>query len=87
MVRTEESFVLDQNIKRTYTMSGAKKGQRITVSLSDSDHAALSALAERHDVSLSWITRKAITDFLERYENEELQLPLGLGRAAGGRHG
>lgn len=79
--------MLDENVKGTYTVASAKKGHRITVSLSESDHAALSALAERHDVSLSWLTRKAVTDFLERYENEELQLPLGLGRAAGGRHG
>ncbi|GAB4142616.1 MAG: hypothetical protein Tsb0016_11110 [Sphingomonadales bacterium] len=64
-------------------MSVDKKGQRITVSLSESDYAMLSALAERHDVSLSWIARKAITDFLERYQNDELQLPLGLGRAGG----
>lgn len=77
--------MLDMNIKRTYTMQSAKKGQRITVSLSDTDHAALSALAERCDVSLSWITRQAITDFLERYQNDEFQLPLRLGRGAGGK--
>ena len=65
-------------------MSSIRKGQRITVSLSESDHAALSALAEHYDVSLSWITRKAITDFLERHENEELQLPLNLGKTTGG---
>lgn len=59
-------------------MSIVKKGHRITVSLTDSDHAALSALAERHDVSLSWLARKAITDLLEHHENEELQLPLNL---------
>ncbi len=59
-------------------MSIVKKGHRITVSLTDSDHAALSALAERHDVSLSWLARKAITDLLELHENEELQLPLNL---------
>jgi len=67
-------------------MSVVRKGQRITVSLSDSDHAALSALAEHYDVSLSWITRKAITDFLERHDKEELQLPLKLGKAVGGRN-
>lgn len=67
-------------------MSGVKKGQRITVSLSESDYAALSALAESNDVSLSWIARKAITDFLERYKSEELQLPLGIGRTGGGKN-
>lgn len=68
-------------------MSAEKKGQRITVSLSDSDHAALCALADEHDVSLSWITRKAITDFLERCDREDLQLPLKLGRVGGARNG
>ncbi|WP_340149014.1 ribbon-helix-helix protein, CopG family [uncultured Sneathiella sp.] len=62
-------------------MGAAKKGHRITVSLPNSDYAILSALAERYDISLSWLARKAITDFLERYENEEVQLPLGLGHA------
>ena len=64
-------------------MAERKKGQRITVSLQDSDHAALSALADKYDVSLSWLTRKAITDFLERHETEELQLPLRFARTAG----
>jgi predicted DNA-binding ribbon-helix-helix protein len=70
--------MLRWNIKRTYTMSIIKKGHRISVSLSDTDHAALSALAEQHDVSLSWLARKAITDLLEHHEKEELQLPLDL---------
>ena len=74
---------VDKNIKRTYTMPSAKKGQRITVSLQDAEHAALSALADRCDVSLSWITRQALSEFLERYENGDVQLPLQLG--AGGR--
>ena len=78
--------MLEENIKRTYAMNGAKKGQRITVSLSNSDHAALSTLADRCDVSLSWITRKAITEFLERYSNEEIQLPLWIERTAGDKY-
>ncbi|WP_417519891.1 ribbon-helix-helix protein, CopG family [Minwuia sp.] len=60
-------------------MVGIKKAQRITVSLHASEHASLCALAERYDVSLSWLTRQAITEFLERYENGEFQLPLQLG--------
>lgn len=79
--------MLKKNIKRTYNMSIVKKGHRITVSLSDADHAALSALAERHDVSLSWLARKAITDLLENHENEELQLPLDLKRSGRRFHG
>lgn len=72
-----------RNIKRTFSMSGEKRGQRITVSLADSDHAALSALADKHDVSLSWLARKAISDLLAQNSDDELQLPLDLKRKAG----
>ena len=36
----------------------------------------LSALANKHRVSLAWLGRKAIIEFLERIEEEEKQLPL-----------
>lgn len=55
-----------------------KKGTRITVSLTESDHVALEAIAERCNVSLSWLTRKAITEFLEVYDATGTQLPLAL---------
>lgn len=42
---------------------------RITVSLPDKEHAALTALAQQHDVSLSWLTRRAVMEFLQRYGN------------------
>ncbi len=38
----------------------------------------MSALAEELDVSLSWLIRRAMADFLERYGKGELQLPLNL---------
>ena len=38
----------------------------------------MAALAERHDVSLSWLTRRAVVEFLERYERADAQLPLDL---------
>jgi predicted transcriptional regulator len=40
---------------------------RITVSLPEKEHAALAALARQHDVSLSWLTRKAIIEFLNQH--------------------
>lgn len=53
---------------------------RITVSLPDKEHAALAALARQHDVSLSWLTRKAVVEFLRRHEDgggqPALDLPL-----------
>ena len=55
-----------------------KKDERITVSLAGADYASLSALAERYDVSLSWIVRKAVSEYLEHHANGELQLPLNV---------
>lgn len=45
----------------------SKKSTRITVSLADYEHAGLTALAEKYDVSLSWLTRKAVLEFLQQY--------------------
>jgi len=53
-----------------------KKVQRITVSLPETEYKALFALAERFDVSLSWLTRRAIVDFLEKNNNEGQQISL-----------
>lgn len=51
---------------------------RVTVNLDDREYRELSALADKHRVSLAWLGRQAIIEFLERYEKEELQLPLNL---------
>lgn len=37
---------------------------RITVSLPEAEYLALSTIAHEYDVSLSWITRKAVAEFL-----------------------
>ena len=42
---------------------------RITVNFPHEEHAALAALAERYDVSLSWLTRQAVAEFLARQKN------------------
>ena len=65
----------------------AKKSTRITVSLPSREYTELSALAEQYDVSLSWLTRQAVSEFLERHSKGDLQLPLVLsmqGKAANG---
>ena len=36
----------------------------------------LCALAEKHHVSLAWLGRQAVAEFLERYQDRDLQLPL-----------
>ena len=61
-------------------MAQKHKLNRISVGLSDREHAELLALSEKHRVSLAWLGRQAITEFLERYRNRELQLPLTLER-------
>ena len=54
-----------------------KFGPRLTVSLTGSDYDALSALAERDDVSVSWVVRRAIDEYLDNHHREaEAALPL-----------
>jgi predicted transcriptional regulator len=48
--------------------------QRISINLPDEEYAALSALAEKNNLSMAWIGRKAILDFLERYRDKQLPL-------------
>ena len=64
-------------------MVRSKKSTRITVNLRDEEHAALSTLAEQHDVSLSRITRQAITEFLDRHGKGEAQIALTFPAASG----
>lgn len=53
---------------------GNRKTARLTVSLDDDVHAALAALAQRQDVSLAWLMRRAAVEFIERQEQAELPL-------------
>lgn len=54
--------------------------QRISVSLSAKEYKELLALAGKYHISLAWIGRQAVAEFLERYRDRELQLPLTLTR-------
>ena len=59
--------------------------QRLTINLSDSEHAELAGLAEKHGLSMAWIGRRAIVEFLGRSRDEALQLPLAFsGRSTAG---
>lgn len=51
---------------------------RITVNVPCDEYVQLAALAKQHQVSMAWLGRRAIGEFLERYRHEELQLPLVL---------
>ena len=60
---------------------------RVTINLESNEYRELSALSDKHRVSLAWLGRQAIIELLERYRNEGLQLPLSLSserRRAGG---
>jgi len=56
----------------------SKKTTRITVSLPDDEHASLSNLAEKYDVSLSWLTRKAVVEFLKDHDEGGRQVVVDL---------
>ena len=52
------------------------QNHRISVGLSSAEHDELRQLSEKHRVSVAWLGRQAITEFLERHRNKEFQLPL-----------
>jgi len=54
---------------------------RIAANLTDLEFRELAAMAEKYDVSLSWLSRKAILEFMDRYRMDQLQLPLRLEHA------
>lgn len=51
---------------------------RISITLPVREYRELSALAEKHHISLAWLGRQAVIEFLERHQDRELQLPLTL---------
>lgn len=51
---------------------------RISVGLTAAEHSELSAMAEEARVSVSWLGERAISEFLDRRRDNELQLPLVL---------
>lgn len=59
--------------------------QRISINLSESEYAELSALAERNNLSMAWIGHRAILDLLEQNRSENLQLPLTFAKRPGDR--
>lgn len=51
---------------------------RVTVNLAEREYEELAALSHKNRVSLAWLGRQAIIEFLDRYAGEERQLPLNL---------
>lgn len=56
---------------------GKRLPVRLSVSMEAAVHAKLSRLADRQDVSLAWMIRRALAELIERHEGEEqVELPL-----------
>ena len=58
------------------------QNHRISVGLSDAEHIELRALSEKHRVSVAWLGRQAILEFLERCRSNEFQIPLAWSQEA-----
>jgi len=50
--------------------------QRLTLNLDDEEYRELAELAERNNLSMAWIGRKAVLDLLARNRDASLRLPL-----------
>ncbi|MFN4282396.1 MAG: ribbon-helix-helix domain-containing protein [Alphaproteobacteria bacterium] len=46
-----------------------KLGPRVTVSVTRGDYDILNALADQEDVSVSWVIRRAIHEYLRRHRH------------------
>lgn len=55
---------------------GSQIKKRLSISLEPRSHAALESLAAEHDVSVAWLARRAISEFIERQERAQQDLPL-----------
>ncbi len=63
------------NMAQRYTMTTKT---RFSVALDEQEYAELAVMAEKHRVSMAWLVRHAVTEFLNHYGNEDSQLPLRL---------
>ena len=63
---------------------GKKPAVRLSISLDSADHAELTRLAEQHDLSVAWVVRKAVSEFIARTANQD-QPVLPLHRGGSGR--
>lgn len=63
---------------------GKKPAARLSISLDTADHAELTRLAEQHDLSVAWLVRKAVSEFIARTANQDQPvLPLPRGGSSG----
>lgn len=74
-------YILTDNrgLRGAPVMTGERHRKWATTSLDSDDYAALGGLAQRMDISASWLTRPATRDFLDTYRDQsqpQLVLPL-----------
>ncbi|RLL71540.1 CopG family transcriptional regulator [Ochrobactrum soli] len=56
---------------------GQKHPVRLSVSMDEKDHAAISRLAADMNLSAAWIVRRAVSEFVARHEDgAQTELPL-----------
>lgn len=56
---------------------GNRRVARLTVTLDEQAHTTLSALAQHQDVSVAWVVRRAVAEFIERHgTSAQPELPL-----------
>lgn len=71
----------EENISGSAMSDRSKKlGPRVTVSVTPGDYDTLNAIAEKDDVSVSWVVRRAIQEYLLRDQpgaHAARRLPLG----------
>lgn len=48
----------------------SKFGNRVTVSVTNADYDILNSIAGREDVSVSWVVRRALEEYLRPHRNE-----------------
>jgi hypothetical protein len=53
---------------------------RLSVGLTEGELTELLSLKDRHNVSMAWLGRQAILEFVAKYREENAQLPLRLTR-------
>jgi predicted transcriptional regulator len=63
-----------------------KTMRRITVTVDPDDYAAIDRLAQQGDVTASWLIRRSMREFLERYDKGAASLLISAApsRATGG---
>lgn len=58
---------------------GQKHPVRLSVSLDEGDHAAISRLAADMNLSAAWVVRRAVSEFVARHvDDAQAELPLSL---------